>query len=313
MAAENQNVTMFAATRHVIQITCVDAAGNPKDINGDVITFTLLDYRGSETDILVLTGSQASPNPQIVFVDPSNGRVDVILLPGDTDNSLLGERAHEVETNNASGTDPQVSARGAVFIKYNAGAAGAASEPQVGVNSYVDREDATEYLRFSARAQAWLSLEPDVQNRSLIAAFRLIETARYAGVRTGGDSQTTQFPRDGIKNRDGIDQSGIAPAPQDVINAQIEYAFELSQDVGVETASGSGSNVKSVGAGSAKVAFFQPGRDAQGNRGTRFPLLVQRLLGPYLAGPSFGVTATGTDGESSFECEDRFGLSEGYK
>ena len=309
MAAENQDITIFAATRHVIQITCVDSAGNVKDITGDVIEYKLLDYPGATTALLTLT----SPSSQIDFVDPTNGRVDVILLPGDTDNDLIGLRAQEVQRDNTSGTAPEVVARGSVTVKYNAGAAGATDGVVVSVNSYVTRDQTSAYLRLSPRAQVWFDIEPDVQDRSIVGAFREIEKARYVGVRTGGDSQVTQFPRDGIVNNDDIDRSGDAPAPIEVQEAQMEYAFEMSQDPELEGKSSSGSNVKSVGAGSAKVAFFQPGRDASGNKGTRFPTIVQRLLGSFLAGTNIRVTATGTDGESSFTECDEFGLSEGFK
>lgn len=310
MAVENQLVTMFAATRHVIQITCVDANGAVKDITGDVIEFKLLDYAGATTAILTLT----SPDAQIVFVDPVNGRVDVILLPADTDNALLGTRAFEVETDNASGTDPQVAARGSVEVKYNAGAAVPEDGVTVGTNSYVSRDDATAYLRLSSRAAAaWLALEPDAQDRALVTAFRELEKQRYAGMRTGGAAQATQFPRDSITNCDGIDRSGDSPAPVEVVEAQIELAYELSQDTALEGSSGSGSNVKKVEAGSAKVTFFRPGRDGSGNRGTRFPTVVQELIGCFLETGGAGVESFGTDAKSSFCDDSDFDVSEGFK
>ena len=183
----------------------------------------------------------------------------------------------------------------------------------VGTNSYVPRTQANTYLDESVRGAPWKDVSGADRDRALISAFREIEKAKYVGVRTGGDAQVTQFPRDGIVNCDDIDRSGDSPAPIEVQEAQMEYAFELSQDPTLETSSGSGSNVKSVGAGTAKVAFFQPGRDSSGNKGTQFPTIVQRLLGCFLAGPSFGVTATGTDAESSFTECDEFGLSKGFE
>lgn len=183
----------------------------------------------------------------------------------------------------------------------------------IGVNSYATRNEANTYLDASVRAEAWKPLPGSDKDRALISAFREIEKAKYQGVRTGGDSQVTQFPRDGIANIDGIDRSGDAPAPIEVKEAQMELAFDLSQDPSLEGKSGSGSNVKSIGAGSAKVAFFQPGRDSSGNKGTRFPTIVQRLLAPFLAGGGLGIIATGTGGESSFTECDEFGLSQGFK
>ncbi len=183
----------------------------------------------------------------------------------------------------------------------------------VGTNSYATRVETNAYLDESVRGAPWKDVSNADKDRALISAFREIEKAKYVGVRTGGAAQVTQFPRDGIVNCDDIDRSGDDPAPIEVQEAQMEFAFELSQDPTLEGKSGSGSNVKSVGAGKAKVAFFQPGRDASGNKGTRFPTIVQRLLGCFLAGPAFGVVATGTDGESSFDECDEFGLSKGFK
>ena len=310
MAVENQIVEMFAATRHVIAITCVDATGNPKDITGDEVEFKLLDYQGATTALLTLT----SPDGQIVFVDPTNGRVDVILLPGDTDNALLGTRAFEVQVDNASNTDPQIAARGSVEIKYNAGAGTPEDGVVVGVNSYVSRDDATEYLRFSTRASAgWIDLEPDAQDRAIVTAFRELEAQRWSGIRTGGDAQLTQFPRDSVADCDGIDRSGDSPAPQGIIDGQIELAFEISQNEAIEGGTGSGSNIRRAKAGTAEVEFFQPGRDSSGNVGTRFPNSVQEKIRCFLSGSGLGVESFGTDGQSHFDDCDRFPLNEGFK
>ncbi len=184
----------------------------------------------------------------------------------------------------------------------------------VGTNSYSTRAEADTYLDASARASSWKANSPSNRDRFLISAFREIEKQRYLGVRTGGDAQSTQFPRDGIENCDGIGRSGDTPAPIEVQEAQIELAFEISQDPELEGKASTGSNVKSVGAGSAKVSFFQPGRDASGRQGTRFPTIVQELLRCFLSGGALsGAESSGTDECSQFTDDQQFNLSDGLK
>lgn len=158
----------------------------------------------------------------------------------------------------------------------------------VGTNSYVTLADATTYLEGSVRATGWASVTTDNQNRSLVSAFRRLD-------RLGLVDPTT-----GI----AIDASS---APQDVKDAQSEYAYELSQDTSLESAAtASGSNTRRVQAGSVEVEFFQ--RES----GTPLPTPVQQLVAAYLptASATGGSVAYGTDGTSEFDC-DPYGRSSG--
>jgi hypothetical protein len=161
----------------------------------------------------------------------------------------------------------------------------------VGTNSYVTEAESNTILEefVLPAAQAWpFSI---VKVPSLITAFYDIS------------SFTLIDPTTGLE----VDPNA---APTPVKQAQALLAAEYSSNPKTAAARGQGgSNIKSVGAGSAKVSFFRP------EDKTRFPSIVGRLLAPYLTASSssvFGSFASGTDGVSSFENEGGQ-LTEGYK
>lgn len=126
---------------------------------------------------------------------------------------------------------------------------------------------------------------------------------------TFGD-QLSHLPSTGL-----VDAYGNALAsdtyPTIAKEAQFELAFAVQQDPSIGEASGTGSNLKSVGAGSARVEFFRPEDDLE-----RFPPQVMELLGPLLAGASatsLGGFRGGGGNESSFDdWPGSYGLTEGY-
>ena len=254
-------------------------------------------------------------------------------------------------------------------------------------NTYVSLATASAYLADSPRTTAWAFLDPDTQNRSLIAAAREIDKQRYLGTLTAlqilntagvGAAGTTYVAGDrvtvgigvGVQAYAGVvtvggsgevqsirlDQAGLytsipsSPAatttsgsgtgftmslttktqvmtfprtglidaegnavnantiPSEVENAQIEYAFELSQEPELEGSSGTGDNNKVLQAGSVRVERFRP------LTGTRFPNIVQEFLRPFF--DSFGsVTppfAPGVTAESRFDDADFYKLDRGF-
>lgn len=165
----------------------------------------------------------------------------------------------------------------------------------VGTNSYETRVEADTYLEASVRAAlAWAGVDPTTKDRSLITAFRTFER-EFDLV-----DPATGLPVD------------PAAAPQDVKDAQSEYAFELSQNPSLDTVESTGSNQKKLKAGSAEIEFFRP---TDGAGALRFPKAVMALLGPFIAGDvssAVGQTATGTGCPSSFTAHPA-GLTEGFK
>lgn len=121
-------------------------------------------------------------------------------------------------------------------------------------------------------------------------------------------SQASPFPRSGLVDAEGAALDELL-YPQALKEAQFELAFEINADPDIELSQGSASNLKAVGAGSARIEYFR----AQENT-RRFPVPVQALLAPFLAGGavSAGVRG-GANGVSTFECWPAgYGLTEGY-
>ena len=102
-------------------------------------------------------------------------------------------------------------------------------------------------------------------------------------------------------------------APDNVQWATYEFLMAILADPTILENPDSGSNIASVGAGSAQVSFFKP---TIGNA-FPFPANVMRFLNAYLlevGGPVVGLGfASGTDEKSQTPVGTNFGLTEGYR
>lgn len=119
-------------------------------------------------------------------------------------------------------------------------------------------------------------------------------------------SQTAQWPRSGVVDAYGaaVDANAVPPL---IVQGQIQGAFELSQDAGLETKGGEDSNIRAVKAGSVAVDFFAPMLDA-----ARFPAVVEELIRPYLAAGTLIVAASATGFSDCSEFQPpRYGLIRG--
>lgn len=136
---------------------------------------------------------------------------------------------------------------------------------------------------------------------------------------TGGDDATITLtftaqealhPRSGLQDCDGaaVDANAVA---QQVEDAQIELAFDLTQDDTLESQKNQGSNIKRVGAGSAQVEFFRASNKP--GEASRFPSIVQELIRCFLGGGSTvnGAASFGTDHASQFDDCDRYEVRDG--
>jgi hypothetical protein len=106
---------------------------------------------------------------------------------------------------------------------------------------------------------------------------------------------------------------GALEIAQRLKDAQAELSFEISADATVESAAGVGSNIKSVGAGSARVDFFRATGGVAGAGSQPLPHAAWVLVRCLASGggvPERGF-ATGTDATSQFEDDDRYGFTEG--
>jgi len=121
--------------------------------------------------------------------------------------------------------------------------------------------------------------------------------------------QTSDFPRTGLTDCQGDAVAGDE-YPADLKSGQFEYAAEIAADVEVEAAIGTGSNVKAVGAGSARVEFFRQTAGSSSAQNTLFPASVERLVGCFYES-SVGIGSGGTWTESDTTANNASCLADG--
>lgn len=178
-----------------------------------------------------------------------------------------------------------------------------------GVNSYGSRVDANTYFSDSLRSTTWAGYTNSQKDQALVEATRVLERQPWLGEKEVS-TQDLQFPRTGLTDRLG--NSIDASTSLEIIKeAQYEYAIALLQDVTLlNNKDATGNNIKKLKAGPAEIEYFSA------ERGTRFPLILQDLIGSFLSGFNAFSTigapyASGTDVESTFSIVDEYGLNRG--
>ena len=159
-------------------------------------------------------------------------------------------------------------------------------------------------VRLGAARIAWEAAVEDDQNRALVMASDWIDRASQF---TGAKTVTTQA-REWPRNNATCDGTAVADGttPDALAYATFWLAGNILSDNELAFGSGTGSNVKSAKAGSAKVEFFSSTLDS----GTRLPQTAHDYISCYFESTSIiGGTATGTGATSAFDCAD-FGRSE---
>lgn len=157
-------------------------------------------------------------------------------------------------------------------------------------------DNARNYIgaRFGSSYRAWEALSEDDQERTLVSASDYFDRLTWQGTAThvlDGQPWSRQWPRSGLM-RDGqpVDPLTI---PVEVMQATYELAVLIGNDESVITATDSGSNVQSLGAGPASISFFRPTSAVDGTA-TRLPQVINQLVGRWLA------TAAGRGGIGGF-------------
>jgi hypothetical protein len=177
----------------------------------------------------------------------------------------------------------------------------------VDYTSYASVIEANEYLAVDpVRMSQWDTLDADQKGSNLVAATRRLDQLNWEGLKVA-PSQENAWPRSGVTDKEGnpVSSTGV---PLDLENACILLAGSIALDSAASQAGGSGSNIKSVGAGSARVDFFRPTDGVALSDETAFSLVQQ-----YIGSPTglFG-TATGTSSKSEFCDKGAPRLNEGY-
>ena len=156
---------------------------------------------------------------------------------------------------------------------------------------------AREYHNGSLTGATFTDAEFTLQNQALVMARRWLDRQTYTGSKTGGDSQTTQFPRD-----------GDTTVPLGVEFAEYELAAVLLDDATAFAKENTGSNEKRLKAGSVEIEFFS----RTSGSASVFPPQALDHLAPYLASKAALVIpyVGGLGNSSSVLGLDQFGLIE---
>lgn len=144
---------------------------------------------------------------------------------------------------------------------------------------------------------AWMALATDSEKSK-----RLVDATRYL---------------DQLSWRT-IDDTEAAAAAVAIVTATFELAGLITIDNETTAAVDAGSNIKSLSAkAGTSIEFFRPTSALDGTAST-LPVIIQRLIGKYLASsdPSIAAAAagisTGTTENSHFEDCDALSLTRGY-
>jgi hypothetical protein len=177
----------------------------------------------------------------------------------------------------------------------------------VGTNSYISRADADTYFSDAIHADTWRDASNTNKDRALVTAYRMLDRQEWKGSKTDPVTpQAQDWPRTGLSDPEGTPIADDS-VPQFILDAQSELALSILNDPAVQTSADTGSNIRSVGAGSARIEFFV------GTAGSepRFPTIVNELIRYYLEGSSTleAPYAGGTDNESGIT---NYPLTRGY-
>jgi len=158
--------------------------------------------------------------------------------------------------------------------------------------------------RLGAEATAWEAATEDNQNKALVAAADWLDRAlNFTGTKTVS-TQPRAWPRDSATNACTSESIADGTTPDDIFYTQAWLAGAILADNAAATASGQGSNIKKVGAGSAQVEFFRPTLDTSAD--VRLPQVAHDYSKCYTeSAASFsGPTASGTGLATSFSEDD---------
>lgn len=153
--------------------------------------------------------------------------------------------------------------------------------------------DANSYFAARLGASTWTAATTLQKQQSLITAARMLDRrAIFTGTKTN-PSQPLEWPRDNATSCGEAVPNGTVP--DDIVLAEFELALALLINESIQASASTGSNIKSVRAGSAGVEFFLP--TVGTSLATQFPQPVHELLHCYLVGFSTRVApiVTGVD------------------
>ncbi len=152
----------------------------------------------------------------------------------------------------------------------------------VNYDVYATNTEADDYLAADIkRAVIWDALTEGVQDQCIGSATRYLDSFSWDGEPVDGDipdTQPNQWPRTGLVDRNGTAVPSVG-IPQELEDATIIFAYELSQSPTLADSSDTSDNVKRVKAGSVEIEKFR----SESGTGFSFEPIFD-LVGLWLAG-----------------------------
>lgn len=142
----------------------------------------------------------------------------------------------------------------------------------------------------------------DGRSRVAVEATRFFNALSWQGTSNGTSGTTLAWPRSNVFIAGlAVDPTVDPPA---IISGFFEACGLIAADPSFLTALDSGSNVKSLGAGTGRLEFFRP-TSAQDGNATVLPVSLNRLIGRYLgsADPSVAAASSGSSSGTN-PCSD---------
>lgn len=189
--------------------------------------------------------------------------------------------------------------------------------PSVTINStpydvYADIQEADEYLAASMGSSIWFASSEDVKAQALVTATRTIDRQCWLGTPTFTSLDSLAWPR----TNTGVSGVEDDVVPLNIVNGSIELANLLVNGSDVQSnPTPTAQTLNIIKAGSVSLTYFRPDMTQQAQQDSRFPLIVQELVGAYMCGAQSALVgiATGTTaggGGQSVTNED-YGYNQG--
>lgn len=150
------------------------------------------------------------------------------------------------------------------------------------------------YFNAKIGGEIWTDAGKDLQRQALVSAQRWVTRALSAL----------------LVSDDDIPDPADIPADQNLREAVYESAFDLIEDPTASDSQTQADNKKKVKAGSAEIEFFRPTSGAILEPTANS--LLMRFINSLGIITNFGALASGTDGESEFCDQDKFGKTDGF-
>lgn len=156
----------------------------------------------------------------------------------------------------------------------------------IGYSVYADVGEADVYMFGSFPNTTWFNQTEDAKAQLLVAATRTLDRQCWLGEKTLTSGQDLEWPRTGT-GVEGVEDDIV---PQDIIDGSIELANQILLGSTVQNSiTPNAQGINSLKAGSVEIVYFRPGQESAFAQNSRFPTIVQELVGKYLCGASLAV------------------------